>query len=133
MELTELEKKIKGSGRKLLSESITGEEEDNLEEVEEMLSALGDGESVPDNLDALERLHACVSVERLQPTLYEKLGLKKPIGTMGKLVKEIQTAYPKENRAVEGEVEERWRRRGEDCEESDEYSNGSDGLASIRF
>ena len=96
MELTELEKKIKGGGRKLLSESITGEEEDNLEEVEEMLSALGDGESVPDNLDALERLHACVSVERLQPTLYEKLGLKKPIGTMDKLVKEIQTAYPKE-------------------------------------
>jgi hypothetical protein len=95
-ELTELEKQIQGTGRKLFAESTKDEEEDNLEEVEEMLMAFGDGEDVADNLDALERLHAGVSVERLQPNLFGKLGLKKPIGTMDKLAKEIQSAYPKE-------------------------------------
>ena len=98
-ELTQLEDKISGTGRKLFPEhedkkhlSYAG----NLTEVEKMLGAFGEKGLISDGLDALGRLQAVVSVLALQPKLHILMGRKDPIGTLDKLVEEVTKMYPAE-------------------------------------
>ena len=104
-ELNELEHKVKSSGKKLFGQSTTSTNttdtntaddkgfEGALEEVEEMLGAFGDGDTVTDCMDAVERLHARVSVNSIQPGVGQLLGLKRPIGTLDQLVGEVEKQY----------------------------------------
>ena len=72
-ELSELELRVKSSGRKLFEQSTRSDAGDAqqyegaLEDVEEMLGAFGDGDTVSDCMDAVERLHARVAVNKIQP------------------------------------------------------------------